>query len=368
MREQNTITFIGLFLKPLSPKILRFIISFLYFYTIIMHNSLLTHNSVVIGIDIGGTKISAALFDIDGKILLKEAQSIAKKRGAQVGQLVAELLLGIIDHTKKAPYDLMAIGVCVPGIYSPLKKTVWAPNIPDWIEYPLWNELTNLIKMPCVKIIIESDRSCYILGEVWKGKAQGCTDAIFMAVGTGIGAGILSSGNIISGRNGIAGAIGWMALKPPYKTKYDNWGNFEHYASGDGIARSAVELLDKSKETKSLLHNISIDKITSQDVFQAYEKGDSIAVAVIDQAIVYWGMAIANLISIFNPEKVILGGGVFGPANQLLDRIWEEAKQWAQPISIKEVILETSALHSDSGLIGAGYLAIKTIKDLNHVK
>lgn len=333
-----------------------------------MQKSILIPKPVVIGIDIGGTKISAALFDFDGNFLRKETKSIAGKRGKHVGKLVAELVLGIIDFSNKSTYDLVAIGLCVPGIYSPIKKTVWAPNIPGWTEYPLWNELTSLIKMPSVKIIIESDRSCYILGEVWKGNARECTDAIFISVGTGIGAGILSGGKIISGKSGIAGAIGWMEIEPPYKTKYDSWGNFEHYASGSGIARSAIELLNKSNNTQGLLQNISIDKISSHHVFQAYEEGDPLAVAVIDKAIKYWGMAIANLVSIFNPEKVILGGGVFGPANQFLDRISKEAKKWAQPISFKELTLETSALQTDSGLIGAGYLAIKTIKDAHHVK
>jgi glucokinase len=320
----------------------------------------------VIGIDIGGTKISAALFDLGGNLLYKKIRSVVDVKGAEVGKIIGELSHELIAYSATISLSLVGIGICVPGIYNPIQKTVWAPNIPDWTAYPLWNELTDLIDDPDIKITIESDRSCYILGEVWKGKAKGCTDAIFMAVGTGIGAGILSNGKIISGRNGIAGAIGWMALEQPYSNKFDDLGNFEYYASGNGLARSAIELLADSQEINSWLQNIPADQMSSKHVFHAFEKDDAIAIEVIEKAISYWGMATANLVSIFNPQKIILGGGVFGAATKFIDRIFEESKKWAQPISIQEVTFETSSLKGDAGLFGAGYLAIKTLKTQNH--
>ena len=99
--------------------------------------------------------------------------------------------------------------------------------------------------------------------------------------------------------------------------------------------------------------------MTARDVFEAYERNDALAIAVINNAVEYWGMAVANLVSLFNPEKIIFGGGVFGPALQLLDAIYEEAKKWAQPISIGQVQLLGSALGNEAGLYGAGYLALK---------
>ena len=101
------------------------------------------------------------------------------------------------------------------------------------------------------------------------------------------------------------------------------------------------------------------DSITAKDVFDAYNKNDELAVTVIHNAIEYWGMATANLVSLFNPEKIIFGGGVFGPALQFLDAIYDEARKWAQPISIGQVQLLGSALGSEAGLYGAGYLALK---------
>ncbi len=100
-------------------------------------------------------------------------------------------------------------------------------------------------------------------------------------------------------------------------------------------------------------------QISAKEVFEAYSKKDPVAVQVIEQCIEYWGMAVANLVSIFNPEKIIFGGGIFGPAVQLLDRIAEEAVKWAQPIAMQEVILEGTSLKGDTGLFGAGFLAIR---------
>ncbi len=315
----------------------------------------------VIGIDIGGTKISAALFESNGNVLQKEIQEVAHRKGKQVLELVGDLVLQLIDKAKNRSLNVVAIGICVPGIYDPRNKTAWAPNIAEWDNYPIWHELSQLLKDPGIEIVIESDRSCYILGEIWKGCAKDCKDAIFLAIGTGIGAGILSNGRIISGNAGIAGAIGWMALEAPYQNKYDNWGNFEHYASGQGIARSALEVLSKSHRSPSVLDHIPGDEISAYHVFDAFEKKDPVAIEVIEKAILYWGMALANLVSIFNPEKVIFGGGVFGPAAKLLDDIFKESKKWAQPLAIQKVTLEATRLGGDAGLIGSGYLALKSI-------
>ncbi|GJM29628.1 MAG: glucokinase [Cyclobacteriaceae bacterium] len=327
-----------------------------------------TNDIAVIGIDIGGTKVSAALFGPNGDILQKEIQPVAERKGTQVIDLISALALSLIDSAVDLDYRVKAIGACVPGIYNPANKTAWAPNIPDWNHIQLWEELRQRIDHPSINIVIESDRSCYILGEVWKGCAKGCSDAIFMAVGTGIGAGILSNGRIVSGRSGIAGSIGWLALEPPYHRKYQPMGNFEHYASGHGITRSTIEVLSRDRETVSELDAVPRNKITSHHIFQAFENQDPVAIEVMDKAVLYWGMVVANLVSIFNPQKVILGGGVFGPAAQLKDKIFEEAKKWAQPLSIQETSLEVSTLKGDAGLIGAGYLAIKSLNNQAHAE
>lgn len=102
-----------------------------------------------------------------------------------------------------------------------------------------------------------------------------------------------------------------------------------------------------------------MNELNASEIFAAYENGDAVAQEVFDHCVQFWGMAIANLVSLFNPQKIILGGGVFGPAVKLIPSIRTEATKWAQPVSMKQVVIEASALGSKAGLYGAAYLAIQ---------
>lgn len=316
----------------------------------------------LMGIDLGGTKIAFALFDNAGNIISKQTIQIDSRRGSEVGNLITVTAAMMLAGAGSSGDPAEAIGISVPGISRREKGTVWAPNIPGWDDYPLLKEVRTIAEQ--VPVIIESDRACYISGEVWKGSSRGCRDAIFLAVGTGIGAGIIVNGEILRGAHDIAGAVGWMALSRPFKSRYTICGNFEYYASGEGIARQAAEYLSKHQEHDGELRTDREGKITTQDVFSAWRRGDTIATGIIQQAVEYWGMASANLVSIFNPEKIIFGGGVFGPAADLIPEIKLEAEKWAQPISIREVTFEPSSLGGDAGVTGAGYLAMKHLEAL----
>ena len=308
----------------------------------------------VIGIDLGGTKVSIGLFKENGQLIKKHNSLLNNRTGKDVGAIITAGIAGIAS--KENSEVIKAIGVSVPGISRIRSGTVWAPNIPGWEDYALLSELK--VAFPSTPIIIESDRGCSILGERWKGNAKGCRDVIYLSVGTGIGAGILIDGDILHGAHDIGGAIGWMALNKPFDKKYIQCGCFEYHASGNGISRIAKEKLQKSPSYKGSLNH---SDIKSEDVFRAYEEGDEIAREVIQECIQYWGMAVANLVSLFNPEKIILGGGVFGPALKFIPSIYEEAIKWAQPISVRRVQIEPSALKEDSALHGAGYLGLQQI-------
>ncbi len=315
----------------------------------------------LLGIDIGGTKIAFALLDSNGNIFSKETLAIGNRRGTEVGNLITVTAALMLAEAGKNGDPAESIGICVPGISRYDKGTVWAPNIPGWYDYPLMKEVRTVAeKLP---VIITSDRACYISGELWKGNVRGCKDAIFLAVGTGIGAGILVNGEILRGSDNIAGAIGWMALSKPFKSRYTICGCFEYYASGEGIAKQAAEYLAKHEAYEGEMWPDDSGKVTSQDVFSAFHKGDTVAAEIIQQAVEYWGMATANLVSLFNPEKIIFGGGVFGPATELIPDIKREAEKWAQPISMKQVSFEASALGGDAGVYGAGFLAKKILED-----
>lgn len=317
----------------------------------------------VIGIDLGGTKIIGAIFNNEGYIMEKKSSLLLERAGNEVGELVRHIIDELIDSYKGNDSKVKAIGICVPGIANSKTKRVWAPNIKGWDDYPLQEEIENHINNPAVKVDVASDRTCYILGETWKGSAIGCSNALFIAVGTGIGIGILVDGQVLHGHGDIVGAAGWLALCPTYEEEYKIYGCFEGNASGNGIAFQAKKLLkDKTKYKESSLRSIEISSVKAKDIFVAYEEKDALAMHVLDNAIKMWGMAAANLVSLFNPEKIIWGGGVFGPAAYFLDRIYKEACRWAQPIAIKQVSFEKSYLDGDAGLFGAGYLAILSLK------
>jgi len=298
----------------------------------------------VIGVDLGGTKLALAIFSEEGRILHRQAVLLDGREGAEVGRLITEQALALREAWAREATPVRGLGVAVHGIYRAGPGTVWAPNIPGWEDYPLRDEVRSALDSD-LPFRIDSDRACCILGETWQGTARGSRNAIFLTVGTGIGAGILAEGRVLRGHGDAAGAIGWLALERPYRPEYAPVGCFEYHASGPGLV-SAV------RERRA-------GEITTADVFAAAEAGDPVALSALDDAVAFWGMAVANLVSLFNPERIVLGGGVFGPAARFLERIREEAWRWAQPVSIRQVTITVTSLGADAGLYGAGWLALE---------
>jgi len=317
----------------------------------------------VIGLDLGGTKLSAALFDNDGIVSNKIIKNLKNRKGKEVSQMIIDQTKSFLHDARKNNFQINAIGVSIPGIFHEKSGRVWANNIPGWDNYPLFDDIAGSVNNSKINICIDNDRACCILGEVWMGNARNCRDMIFLLIGTGIGAGILANGQIIRGFSGAAGAAGWLALDRPFSSNYIPCGCFEYHASGNGIAKVAREYIKADNSYMGILKTIPLEEIKSQDIFFAFGKGDLLATNILNQTIEYLGMAIANLVSMFNPEKIILGGGLFGPGLQFVNAIFEEAKKWAQPVSISHVQLEGSALGTDAALYGAGYLALESLAE-----
>jgi glucokinase len=234
---------------------------------------------------------------------------------------------------------------------------VWAPNIPGWDDYPLRDVIAQSMPPALEDVTVASDREASILGEAWRGAATGLNNAIFLAVGTGIGAGILVDGHVLHGAHGGAGAVGWMALDRPYRPEYAACGCLESHASGEGLAKVAAALINESESYRGMLRHRPA--LSARDVFDACQQGDELAHSVLHSAVEFWGAACANLVSIFDPEMIVFGGGVFGPAAQFLDDIAAQARRWAQPTAINHVRWATSQLGSSAALYGAAYLALQ---------
>jgi glucokinase len=318
-------------------------------------------NAAVIGLDLGGTKLAGAVFTPSGRILSRSVVRLAGRQGCAVGELIRQEITRLLASARAGHLKITAIGVSVPGISHAKTGRVWAPNIPGWEDYPLRRELMAVVPDKRIRIALDSDRACYILGETWRGVAKGCRNAVFLAVGTGIGAGMMIDGRILRGAHDIAGAIGWLALDRPFRREYIPCGCFEHHASGEGLAKVALELMgnyEGSGKSYKVGWLQASKGLTARGLFAAAGRGDRVARETIAQAVEFWGMAVANLVSLLNPEMIIFGGGVFGPGTKLLGDISAEAKKWAQPISIKQVKLKPSKLGSDAGLYGAASLAL----------
>ncbi len=151
-------------------------------------------NEAVAALDLGGTKLAAAMYVGDGPPLEKQVTPLEQRDGAAVGELVVQEVRRLAATAMERRLTLRGVGVCVPGIVNTGAGSVWAPNIAGWDDYPLCAEVTAAIADAATGVAVVSDRAASILGEAWQGAARGCRDAIFLAVGTGIGAGILCDG------------------------------------------------------------------------------------------------------------------------------------------------------------------------------
>lgn len=294
---------------------------------------LCAHNQMtdVLAVDFGGTKTTIARIDARGGVRERLKVSAAHALADSIEQILTALDgVGEVD----------AIGVIVPGIYSAGTGCAWCPNLWGAGEVPLGGELRARVPVP---VVIESDRAGCVLGESWLGAARGLRDVVFVAVGTGIGVGILSGGRVLSGAHGIAGAAGWFALDPHWKETYARTGCWEAEAAGPAIARLC-------------------DAGDAATVVLMAREGNARALEVLARAARYTGMGVANLISALNPEAVVLGGGVMqGAGDLLLGPVRTEVARWSQPIAASRCRIELTGLGEDAGLFGAARLALSEL-------
>ena len=259
----------------------------------------------IAAIDLGGTKVAAAIVDGRGTIRGRVEEPFGKLDPIdQIARMVES------TETK-----IDAVGVAVPGLVR-RDGTVWAPNLAGWDRVPLARMLRRKLRIPA---FVESDRNAAILGEAWRGAARGKSDAIALIVGTGIGAGILSDGRILRGAHELSGCAGWMVVTDDTNENTTRSGSLEALAAGPALVRHK----DFGRIGQLL------------------------------------GIAVANLISLFDPQVVILTGGVTNSADKFLDILTQNARRRAQPISAPQVEIVISKLQSDANLLGVAKLAMQ---------
>ncbi|MDH7513037.1 MAG: ROK family protein [Clostridiales bacterium] len=322
-------------------------------------------NAVFCGaVDVGGTKIASALFAENGRMLGRARTNIDKGTADEPVRQIIGIIKGLQELARIKNGHVQAVGICVPGVVFEKSGLVWAPNIPGWDHFPLRGRLEKKTKIP---LVLDSDRSAYVLGEQWLGAARGKRDVVFLAVGTGIGAGIIAGGKLIRGSQDVAGAVGWFGLNQEFKEEYVKMGCFEAEAAGSAVGRKARQLLrDGQPSSMRKIVRGRIERVTAETVVRAARARDALARKIITEVSSYLAMGIANIVSILNPEMVVLGGGLFQAGDFLLKPVKKEFRKWAQPLAAQKVRIVLSALGEDAGLCGAGRLAWLSIEQRKH--
>jgi glucokinase len=247
--------------------------------------------------------------------------------------------------------SVAAIGVAIPGLVRP-DGTVWAPNLPGWQTMPLARHLTASLGVP---VIVESDRNAAVLGETWRGAARGKTDAIVLMLGTGIGVGILSGGRLVRGAHELSGCAGWMVVTDVNDEDVQRVGQLESLAAGPAIASAAKKEL--ARGIGGLLEEIPRESINAYEVAEAARRGDVLSIEVYLEVGRVLGYAVANLVSLFDPQVLVIGGGLAQASDLFLDAVRKSMLERAQPISAKQVRIVTSRLGTDANLLGVARLA-----------
>ncbi|MGH9470186.1 MAG: ROK family protein [Terriglobia bacterium] len=292
-------------------------------------------NKCVLVADLGGTKIAAARVISDGRISDVVKTATPPEGGDAVVQALLELLSGLPGK------GVHTVGVAVPGLAYPGGE-VWAPNIRGWERMPLGAILKRHFRMPA---LVESDRNACIMGEAWRGAARNCRDAVFVAVGTGIGAGIISGGSLLRGHAGLAGCLGWVTVRrTPSRSLADSERSAEDTAAGPAIGRAATRLWGEST--------------SARDVVARARRGDRAAVRLLAEAGRDLGVALAGVVSILNPEIIVIGGGVASAGSLLLSPARETMKRLAQPLAARQVRVVRSKLGARAGLLGMARMAL----------
>lgn len=278
--------------------------------------SLLEFNAeghVVVGIDLGGTKMFGAIADLGGNIIDEVDVGPHGTSGEESYDRLVELIETLLASPKLQERRIRGIGVGAPGVTRHKEGIVTSAPSLNWEDYPLKAKLVKRFNLP---ITVDNDVNLAALGERWFGAGQNTQNMIVIAIGTGIGAGIIIDGALYRGSHEASGEIGHIVPGREFLGKrYEGFGALESLASGTGIAERARQTLKSQRDPAAL------ENLIAEDVFDAARQGQVWARAVIDEAVDYLAVAIASISVSFDPELIVLGGGVTRSADLLVEPI-----------------------------------------------
>jgi glucokinase len=331
-----------------------------------MMTTMKTDKNFILAVDIGGTKVAVGLIDLTGKILASD-QLPTCQTGPEDGiRQIIDLLEKLLANTGTELDQVKAIGIGIPAVLEPETDfVIWGPNLNGWRNVDLRSGLASHFGIP---VCVEYDGHTAVLGEWWVGAGRSYRSMVDIIIGTGLGGGMVLDGRLFRGRNRLAGAAGWFGLTLDADRQTENArsiGYWESRIAGPAVAERAKKVARLNPG--SALDALNIEgRVSAETVFALASQGDPIAKQFCDQLAGEIGVGIANVVSLVDPEVVILGGGMGSNCGVLLPRIREVVNCWAQPISAKAVDIVLSKLGPQAGLLGAAYGALLRVDDSTH--
>jgi glucokinase len=309
----------------------------------------------VIGVDVGNTRLTAAIVTLDGdmKAMLRRPTRASEGANACYRQ-IEEMLLALLSEAEKQSIAILGIGVGFGGPVDHESGTIIrSHHVLGWSGFPMRQMLSDRFGIP---VFLDNDANAGALGELLFGAAKGQKNVLYVNIGTGIGGAIIADGRLLRGERNLAGEIGHITVvRGGPRCGCGKHGCLEAVASGTGIARRAMELIRKGE----LRTKLPTDGVTSKDVFEAAMDGDELAIKVVDETVEHLAHGLGIAITLLNPSMVIIGGGLSeAPEELLLNPLNERLKRYAFDVALEGLKLVNAKLRYDAGVLGAAALAI----------
>ncbi|MGH9488393.1 MAG: ROK family protein [Terriglobales bacterium] len=307
-----------------------------------------------IGVDLGGTNLRVAAVDLAGAIQERISLDTDVKEGRL--RVVADMCDAVGEIQQRLPGGrLSGIGIGVPGIINLANGTVrQSPNLPGWSDFPVRDDIEQRLQ---THVVLENDANAAALGESWVGAGRDHPGLCMITLGTGIGGGLILDGRIWHGREGMAGELGHMTIDPNGALcGCGNLGCVEAYASASAISRMAMAAVRVGRSPELARDVEQVGELTAEIVYIKAKQGDLVAREIFDMVGRSLGVAIANLINIFNLPLYVVGGGVAHGWDAFAPSLIAEVGKRSLVARSAHPSIVPSALGADAGLIGAAHL------------
>ncbi len=304
----------------------------------------------VLGIDLGGTKVAMGVVDENGNISKRKVIDTRTEEGFEsVTQRIAQAIKEINDK------EIKMIGIGSPGSIDHENGVVrFSPNFPGWINVPLASAISSKVGL---KVVVENDANAFAVGEKWFGVAKGYKNVLGLTLGTGVGGGIICDDKVFRGSTGIGAELGHVVVEPNgYLCGCGNHGCLETIASATGISRLAREWKERYPAT-------IIKEFSAKEVMDAAKKGDPLGMKVFERVTEALGIAIGSFVHIFNPEIIVIGGGVSRAGQFLLDGIERKTHENVMRSFWGTYKIVLSNLVDDAGIYGAASMCFEELRN-----